>query len=379
MDRRRTCPRCLLPWVFLTAMVLPLACSKKRCEEADARAGDAFAALEIYKTHKGVGSNDEANEYLPKAAGFARDAHASCETEMTLAMLALMNVYESRLTWGNETIATCEEKRATLASLDSDTSAAAYDGRPTAQGSMARALWAFKSCQCAAIEGNGITAYCDEATEQFEQAFDLIDPAWNQDWFRFEIGWQWQMHLYILGNLRREAGDLTGALATHEEGLATCYKVEEFVEFAPINDAELYKNCGRNAAVLEQWDELAYFTFELAGIDPAVGSRTSVGPVPALARAAVLRDPACTGIPAYTNTRYKERAHQLKGYPKARRGDREHHFCIGWAYAQLGCNSAATRELGTYLRYRDIRHKDDARDLREEMRSGPDTCVVPGI
>lgn len=354
-------------------------CSKKRCETADALAHEAFDALKIYKTHDGAISSGEANEYLPVAARAAREAHNSCETDVTLAMTALMNVYEARLTWGNETNSTCEEKLSTLAALDSVTYTAAYDGIPTAQGSTARALWAFKDCQCAAIGGRGITATCNEATEQFEQAFDLIDPSWGQDWFRFEIGWQWQMHLFILGNLRREDGDLARARATHEEGMATCYKVEEFAGDAPINDAELYKNCGRNAAALEQWDELSYFSFALASVDPAVGDRSSVGPVPALARAAVLRDPACSGIPAYTDTRYSDRAHQFKGYPKARRGDHEHHFCIGWAYAQLGCNTAARREFGTYLRYGGIEHKEEARDLRDEIRAGPDTCVVPGI
>ena len=367
--------------VLLVVGVVALVCwlnTREKIERADELAAQAMEELRIYKTHLDVPSGKDPDESLEQAVLLATQARNVYETPKSTGTHAMMQAYEARLNWGGEHL--CDKKRAELVQAGDTTLAVVERDEVTAEGHMARALWAFKDCQCQSVWNRGdIADSCDSASEQFSAAFDTIESGEELDWFRFEVAWQWQMHELVLGHSWRKAGDETRAAEVYESSLQRCNLGAPFADAAPINDAELYKNCMRAAAAVRQWDMLAEYTVELAELDPGLGARSSVGPLPALARSTSFRDPSCEEIIGYTDTSYRKRSGWLQGYPRARRGQVEDRFCIGWAYAQLGCVTKANRELGSYLRYSSSgMHREEAEELRAALATRADECLVPG-
>jgi hypothetical protein len=184
------------------------------------------------------------------------------------------------------------------------------------------------------------------------------------------------MHLLVYGNLLKKSGDRKGRDLL-ETSMSYCEVGEAFANAAPVNDVELYKNCARAAAALERWDEMAYYNTKLADFEPEQGGRSRIGALAALSRMAAFRDPTCEEIPPYQSLSKRKSGVWFGGYPGARRGYPIDHFCIGWAYAQLGCEREATKELDQYLRSGHDLHEEEARTLRAELAQDRAPCLVP--
>ncbi len=332
----------------------------------------ARGVLEAYKT-RNTGDREQ-------ALADANEAQRILDTADSRGLAALLQIYDRRLTTSNT--ARCEESAPGLDELDEVTLAVVSADEVTDEGHMARALWAFRHCQCnSGSSRSSIPRTCGEASQRFEEAYGAVSTSTDRNWFRFEVIWQWQMHELILGNTHRRVGDERGGLEILRESRDLCALGEDYEDDAPVNDVELYKNCARAAIPLGDWEEMSRYNVRLAAFEPGENGRIRVGPLSALSRLASHRDEACNEIPCYADPGFenKDGSTWLNGYPKARRGHDVHHFCIGWAYAQLGCYAQARRDLERYLDTGHGTHRSEARALAGEIEDERDACQVPGI
>lgn len=328
--------------------------------------------LEAYKT-RNVDGRD-------RALADALEALRLHDSAGSRGTAALLQVYDRKLSSSN--VARCEQSAPGLLELDRVTRDVVAADEVTDEGHFARALWAFRHCQCNSGETlSSIPSSCGEASERFEQAYAAISGAPERNWFRFEVIWQWQMHELIVGNIYRKAGDERRGKQILQASLDLCARGEGYKDDAPVNDVELYKNCARAAIPLEMWDEMSRYNVRLADFEPGENGRYRAGPLSALSRLASHRDEACHEIPCYGEPTFetKDTTTWLNGYPKPRRGHDAHHFCIGWAYAQLGCYDKARSELDDYLDTGHATHRSEARALSSEIRGEREACRVPGI
>lgn len=328
--------------------------------------------LEAYKTRNLDGRD--------RALADALEGLRLLDSADSRGMAVLLQVYDRKLSSSN--VARCEESAPGLLELDRVTRDVATADEVSDEGHFARALWAFRHCQCNSGESlSSIPSSCAEASEQFERAYAEISGSPDRNWFRFEVIWQWQMHELILGNIYRKAGNERRGRQILEASLDLCARGEGYKDDAPVNDVELYKNCARAAIPLGMWEEMSRYNARLADFEPEENGRYRVGPLSALSRLASHRDEACNEIPCYAEPTFetKDASTWLNGYPKPRRGHDAHHFCIGWAYAQLGCYAKARDELDEYLATGHLPHRSEARSLASEIRGGREACKVPGI
>ena len=362
--------------VLLVGAIVGVVLNRRARERraADAMADSAMAQLKVFKTHQGLAPGKEPRSHLDDALTLASQAATRLDTPKTRGTHALMQVYSANLNRGG--LQHCTEQEQARVSLRSVTTAAIADQAPSAEGYLARALWAFKQCQCTRDQ---ISDNCDEAGRVFPRALGAVPAGEELDWLRFEVLWQWQMHDLVSGHVRRTQGDDSGARASYERALERCGQADEYADSAPVNDAELYKNCGRAAAMLERWDDLATYSLDLASMDPEDGTHSGVGPLASLARMTVLRDVECQDVRLYTSPKYTERATGLSGYPRARSGHPVDHFCIGWAYERMGCVKPADRALRKYVYGSHRDHRDEAKALRKELSGQERECRVPGV
>ncbi len=340
-----------------------------RAAELTAGARDG---LEAYKTRNVDGRAQALQDAL--------DAVALHDSADSRGLAALLQIYDRKLSSSN--VGRCGESAPGLVELERVTRDVAAADEVSDEGYFARALWAFRHCQCNSGETrSSIPDTCVEASERFEQAYAQISGAPDRNWFRFEVIWQWQMHEMILGNIHRKAGDERRGRQILQASLDLCARGEGYKADAPVNDVELYKNCARSAIPLEMWDEMSRYNVRLADFEPGENGRIRAGPLSALSRLASHRDEACNEIPCYAEPSFetKDASTWLNGYPKPRRGHDAHHFCIGWAYAQLGCYREARDQLDDYLDSGHSTHRSEARALDSEIRGKSEACKVPGI
>ena len=345
---------------------------------AEGTSDRSMAALQVFKTEQEVASGRTVNAYLDDAVRLAAEAAAAYDTPRTRGTDALMRVYAARLNWGGEHI--CDKSAEELVRLSGVTRSVVDAEEISAEGHLARALWAFKNCQCASDpDASKVVGTCEEAPVRFDAAQGAIASGSERDWFRFEVAWQQQMHYLITGHIYRRSGDSSTAARYFEKGLGQCVAAEKHAYAAPVNDAELYKNCGRTAAALDRWEELAFYSLKLAEIPAEGDERASEGTLSSMSRMAAFRDESCQEIPVYQDTRYRRRASWLQGYPQARPSNPIDHFCIGWSYVQLGCVTAAGMELDSYLESADRTHREEAEELRSNLSGSSDNCRVEGL
>ena len=349
-----------------------------RCRKADKLAQASWEEVRAYKTREGLAPGSEAQPSLDRAVALAGQTVAVCRTPRAMGMYGLTQAYAARLNWGKEKV--CQDAGSALSSVDQITQRAMDDPARSVETLFARAIWSFKQCQCASVWQEGrVDPACEDASMVFETAWNEVPADQGWDWFRFEVGWQWQMHELVLGHAYRDAGQADIAGELYGAALARCDEVAAYAHAAPINDGELYKNCMRAATAMEQWDDLSRYTVALATLDPAVGPRPSVGPIPALARASKFRDSSCNDIRVYETPRFRKKTYGFKGYPRPRGGRSEERFCVGWVYAQLGCVAQAEKELKSYVRRSSGTHVDEAQALLQELSAAGEVCLVPGI